>query len=299
MSKLPGNGGQWYVLAAAVLWGTTGTAQAFAPEGARPTAVGAVRLTVGGVALLALAAARGVLKGDSRWPIVATAFASGGMAAYQLFFFAAVDKTGVAVGTVVTIGSSPILAGLLGFLVRRERPGSLWTLATVFAVVGCILLIATGSAVNVDVSGVLLALGAGVAYATYAVSSKGLLEAQPPDAAMAVVFCLGAVFLFPWLATADLRWLVQRRGLTVALHLGLVATAAAYVLFSRGLMAVPVATAVTLSLAEPFTAATLGVIVLGERLTVLPMLGMGLLLSGLALLAFGAKTTRKAGMNSR
>ncbi|HFQ93738.1 MAG TPA: hypothetical protein ENK32_06995, partial [Anaerolineae bacterium] len=47
--------GQWFVLAAAVLWGTTGTAQAFAPAGAHPLSVGAMRLLVGGVALFTLA----------------------------------------------------------------------------------------------------------------------------------------------------------------------------------------------------------------------------------------------------
>ena len=67
---------------------------------------------------------------------------------------------------------------------------------------------------------------------------------------------------------------------------GLIATAAAYVLFSRGLQVVPVATAVTLSLAEPLTAATLGVILLGERLTLPVILGVVAILSGLAVLAF-------------
>jgi DME family drug/metabolite transporter len=71
----------------------------------------------------------------------------------------------------------------------------------------------------------------------------------------------------------------------VALHLGLLATAAAYALFSRGLSQVPVATAVTLSLAEPLTAGLLGVFLLGERLTAWALLGIVLLLSGLILIA--------------
>lgn len=39
----------------AMLWGTTGTAQSFAPDGAHPIAIGAVRLAVGGAALLLIA----------------------------------------------------------------------------------------------------------------------------------------------------------------------------------------------------------------------------------------------------
>lgn len=278
--------GRWLVLTAAVLWGTTGTAQAFAPEGAQPAVVGAVRLAVGGVALLVSAAARGALRCEKRWPVVATAVAAGSMAAYQPCFFAAVARTGVAVGTVVAIGSAPILAGILAFLVRRERPGYRWMIATGLAVLGCVLLFAESGSAAVDAMGVALALGAGAAYATYAVASKGLLEGRSPDAVMAIVFCLGAVLLSPLLFTADLSWLAQPRGLVAALHLGLIATAASYTLFARGLSAIPVATAVTLSLAEPLTAGTLGVVLLGERLTTFTMLGIGLLFSGLALVSF-------------
>jgi DME family drug/metabolite transporter len=287
-SRPAGGGGQWFVLAAAVLWGTTGTAQAFAPTEAQPAAVGALRLAIGGVALLILASARGVLRSGGRWPVVATALAAGSMAAYQLCFFAAVARTGVAVGTIVAIGSAPILAGLLGLGVRGERPGRRWAAATVLAVVGCGLLIRPGGDVSVDAGGVVLALGAGVAYATYAVTGKGLLEDRSPDAVMAVVFCLGALFLSPLLLMADLKWMTAPRGLAVALHLGLIATATSYTLFARGLRVVPVATAVTLSLAEPLTAATLGLVVLGERLTGSALLGVGLLFSGLALLSLGA-----------
>jgi DME family drug/metabolite transporter len=161
--------------------------------------------------------------------------------------------------------------------------------ATTLAVLGCGLLIAADGSVSGDAAGVVSALGAGVSYATYAVASKRLLEEQPPDAVTAVVFCIGAVLLSPLLLTADLIWLAQPRGLAMALHLGLIATAAAYVLFARGLIAVPVATAVTLSLAEPLTAGILGVVALGERLTTSALLGIGLLCSGLALLSRGTE----------
>jgi len=65
---------------------------------------------------------------------------------------------------------------------------------------------------------------------------------------------------------APLGWLATPRGALVALHLGLLATAAAYALLAAGLRRVTVATAATMSLAEPLTAAALGVALLGERL---------------------------------
>lgn len=273
------------MLGAAVLWGTTGTAQAFAPEGTQPAVVGAVRLAIGGLALLALASARGVLRDLRGWPLVPTMLGALCMAAYQVFFFEAVTKTGVAVGTIVAIGSAPLFAGGLGFLVRRENPGLRWIAATVLAVAGCALLTVPKAEVSVNLGGVALALSAGIAYATCTVAAKRLLEERPPDAVMAVLFCLAAVLLSPLLFLGDLTWLARGRGIAVALHLGLVATAASYTLFARGLEAVPVAKAVTLGLAEPFTAAALGVVLLAERLTGSVMIGAGLILAGLVMLS--------------
>jgi len=274
------------VLLAAILWGTTGTAQAFAPKTASSLAIGAIRLSLGGAILLILALTKGSLSGGN-WPRVATVIAALGMAAYQPFFFAGVAKTGVAAGTMVTIGSAPIIAGLFGFIVRGERPGHRWVIATALAILGCVLLLTSRNRLSVDASGFVMAICAGLSYATYAVANKKLLENHPPEAAIAVIFCLSAILLIPLLVTADLSWLEEGRGLLVAIHLGLVATAIAYILFARGLASLPVATAVTLSLAEPLTAALLGVVVLGERLTLLAFVGMFLLFAGLVILLRG------------
>ncbi|MBX3015820.1 MAG: EamA family transporter, partial [Caldilineaceae bacterium] len=105
--------GQLLVLAATVCWGTTGTAQAFAPPNTHPLAIGAVRLAIGGVTLVLLAALRGRLRQRQGWPAGATLAAAASMALYQLCFFTGVARTGVAVGTMVAIGSAPILAGAL------------------------------------------------------------------------------------------------------------------------------------------------------------------------------------------
>lgn len=275
--------GHLFVLVAAVLWGTTGTAQAFAPEGAGPLSVGAVRIAVGGLALLAFAVARGELGPLEGWPPVATATAAAAMAAYQPLFFAGVSVTGVAAGTIVAIGSAPAWAGLIGFLFLGERPTPRWALATATAILGCALLVGAGGGVTVDPLGVLFALGAGASYAAFATAAKRLLAEKFHTAVMAVAFSLGALLLSPVLLFADSSWILEPRGVPVALELGLLATATAYLLFGRGLASVPVTTAATLSLAEPLTAGLLGVLVLGERLGSVALLGVGLLVGGLVL----------------
>lgn len=276
--------GIWFVLAAGVLWGTTGTAQAFAPEGAQPYAIGALRLLVAGAALIPYALARKALPSSQGWPILPTSAAALGIAAYQPLFFGGVATTGVAVGTIVAIGSAPVIAGALAWAVSGERPSSRWVVATGLAILGTALLIVGRAGDGATIGGVALALGAGAAYAIYVVASKHLLGIHEPDAVIAVVFGLSALFLLPILFFAELDWVFTTGGAITVLYLGLVATAVAYVLFVRGLNVLPVGSTVTLSLAEPLTAAALGVIVLGERLGPTVIMGALLLLAGLAII---------------
>ncbi|GIK56464.1 MAG: EamA family transporter [Chloroflexi bacterium] len=277
----------WYVLLAAVLWGTTGTAQALAPAGTLPLAVGAARLAIGGGALLLWAWGRGRLADGRAWhrrPLLLGAWA---VAAYQSFFFAGVGRTGVAVGTMVAIGSAPVIAGLWQWGVGGVRPSIRWVAATICAVAGCSLLALAGGKATVNMGGILLALGAGGSYALFAVMTKELLADHAPETVTAVVFSLGAVFLLPLLFFVDISWLARPSGLLVAVWLGLGATALAYLLYTQGLAQTPVTTAVTLSLAEPLTATLLGIFLLGESVTVPILAGMALVFGGLALLAGG------------
>ena len=102
---------------------------------------------------------------------------------------------------------------------------------------------------------------------------------------MAVTFCLGSLFVLPLLIGADLHWLAQPAGILVIFHLGVITAALSYTLFARGLQLVPVATAATLTLAEPLTAGLLGVFFLHEPLTTLALFGILLIFTGLVVLS--------------
>lgn len=274
-----------FVLFAAILWGTTGTAQAFAPAAAHPIAIGAARLAVGGVFLLLITLLLGRLNLKG-WPIGLTLLAAFCMACYQPLFFSAVHQTGVAVGTVIAIGSAPILSGLLEAIFFRRRPSYTWWGATLLSLIGCVLLFLPGDTVMIKPAGILLALGAGLSFAGYTMLSGQIVQGKSPLETAAVIFGIGGIFLMPFLFLFDMQWILQPSGIAVSLHLGIVATAAAYFLFSKGLQQVPASSAVSLSLAEPFTAAVLGVILVGEELSLLSWMGIGMLLGGIVLIAF-------------
>src|SRR3954469_15366008 len=129
------------VLLAALCFATTGTAQALGPGGIDPAGVGAARIIVGGALLVAFARlTRKAGAARRRWargPVLAAAIA---VATYQVAFFAAVADTGVAVGTIVALGSAPTLAGALEWIVDGRRPTTLWLSATALACAGVALL---------------------------------------------------------------------------------------------------------------------------------------------------------------
>ena len=127
---------------------------------------------------------------------------------YQLAFFAGLDRAGVAVGTVVTIGSCPPLAGLIAILVGQGRPTARWCVATASAVAGVVLL--AGPAGGVDPAGIALALLSALGYAGYTVTVKAIIDrGAPGGAAIAWAFGIGGLLLLPALLLTSPGWIVD------------------------------------------------------------------------------------------
>jgi DME family drug/metabolite transporter len=189
-------------LAAAALWGTTGTAQHFAPAATSALWVGALRLLVASAffAGFVIWQQRGQgfaptqLKGVAKWIGIAGLC----MAVYNLSFFAGVKATGVATGTALTIGSGPIWAGLLQTLVSRAPPPAAWWLGTLLAIGGAALLVAGNSGgQHIGPLGVVLCLLAGLSYATYTLISKRLVAQAAPAVITLWTFTVAAVIALP------------------------------------------------------------------------------------------------------
>ncbi len=289
-SRQPGGAGA--ILTAAALWGSTGTVAHFAPSGVSPVSIGAARIVIGGLAMVLIATANGAELGRlvrRRWPDRAVLIVGAvAVAGYQLSFFSAVRLTGVAIGTVLAIGSGPVFTGLISRLTGTARLSARWVAATATAIAGCSVLLTGGQSAGVRPAGACLALLAGLCYACYAVAAARLIgrggSARP---VMAIMFGGGGLLLLPVLLTGTLSWLLSARGLAVAGELGIATTAVAYLLYGFGLRTVQVPTAVTIGLAEPAVAALLAVTVLGERLTVSSATGLALVGVALAVLIGG------------
>jgi drug/metabolite transporter, DME family len=274
------------VVAGASLWGTAGAAQELGAAAAAPWAVAAVRTSLGGILLLATAALIGSWPGvravvrHGRGPV---AVAAAALAVFQLGYLGGIRLSGVALGTLIAIGSAPVFAGIHGAVTGR-RPSRRWLAATVLTLSGtAMLVLPSGEAVGAPPAGVALGLIAGAAYASYAIASKRLLERGLPGfATIAVAFPGAGLLLAPLLLFADTRWMATGTGLVAMAWLTVVAVAISYALFLRGLAGIDAPTATTLTLAEPLMAAFLGIAVVGERFAGLGLVGAIVLATGLA-----------------
>ncbi len=197
-------------------------------------------------------------------------------------------------------GSAPVFTGVLARLSVGERPEPRWVVATGLAVAGCTLILApwrTGPA-TVSPMGVVLALLSGFTYGLYTVSAKRLLlRGVPPLGMLAVTLGGGVLALGPFViglgaaGHVQVRPLLTARGIAMLVWLGVVTTAAAYVLYTRGLHRVPAATVGSLALGEPLTASVLGLLALGERPGPSTLASTALLFAGLLLLALPRRSS--------
>ncbi|WP_214466376.1 DMT family transporter [Microbacterium flavescens] len=296
------------VLAAAMLFGTTGTSQALGPEGTTPLSIGVMRMVIGGTGLAAIAfllAARHARRRPvdaappprlGLRPLSLMVLTGACLAIYQPLFFLGTSLNGVAVGTVVALGSAPILAGLLEWALTRRMPSPAWMGATALATLGVILLGSggeAGGAGGTDPLGLLGSVGAGASFAVIANAQRRLLdEGWDPFTVVGAMGASSAVLCAFALPFVDVAWLGTTSGVVMALWLGLATISIAYVLFTWGLSGLTAATAATLTLGEPLTASILGITVLGERLSALAIIGLAVLAAGLALLAWGSRAPR-------
>lgn len=276
-----------FVLCAAMLWGTVGTTQTYLEEGISPIAVAGVRSAIGGGVLLITVLMMRKIR-FQQWSWKWTILAALTIALFQSLFFTSVRFTGVAVGTVVTIGSSPVFSGIIEWLFFQKRPNRIWGIATSLSIVGCVMLFMNKGETTVHPVGILLALCAGAMFALYTNCSKQLTEREETLPAVAMTFTICALILLPF-SGDGVTWVFSFQNIWPMLFMGLAATSLAYVLFLAGLEKISSSSAVTLSLAEPLTAALLGVFLIGEYLSPTSWLGVILLLGGIVVLTVGSR----------
>lgn len=281
------------VLSAAILWGTTGTAQTFIPTTVDPFFVSMLRLAIGGIILLMVLGLMGKLK-FADWPWKKTLLTAAFLAVFQYCFFSSVRLTGVAIGTVLSIGSAPVFAGLFESFVLKKPPSRKWMMATVLTIAGCAILFFNKELVVFSPLGAMFAIAAGLLFALYTLNNKRIVEENGALKTVAVVFTISAMMLLPFMFFFESNGILTKTGIFSILYIGVVTTAIGYVLYSVGLKNVTSSSATTIALAEPLTAAILSVVVVGEYLNASGWFGVFMILIGLVILSMKQKHKQAA-----
>jgi drug/metabolite transporter, DME family len=290
MSTLPIGRALLGLAIAAVTWGTTGAAASllYRTSDLGPIAVSFWRYVAGAALLLGIARLTSRTHSERREPNWKLRIGTGlGLTVFQTAYFAAVQSTGLAVSTMVTLGAAPVLAALGARLVLHERLSRTGAAAMLAAIAGLAVLVLGNQPGVVRPAGVAFSLlsAAGFAITTLLARSSG--NGEHPRTLTIWAFVIGAVVLLPAAAvegllpgTADLSQVVLLVGYVAA-----VPTALAYPLYFAGATAVRATTATMVMLIEPVSAAVLAVVLLGEPLTVATTVGAILLLGAIAWLA--------------
>jgi len=294
--------GAWALILASVLWGTTGTAASFFPPSVSPLAIGACTMGLGGT-LLFVFSARGALAAirdaaSRRWLLVGAL----GVFVYPLAFYSAMNLAGVAVGNVVALGTGPVFAALLEWMLERRPLSRFWIGCTALAVVGVALLAATGGRAadsagsSRTVVGVALGVVAGFSYALYTYSSsRAIRTGHGSSGVMGGMFGLGAAGLVPVLIVFGAPLLQSWTTVGIALYLAIGPMFVAYLLFGIGMRSLSSSTATTLTLLEPAVATVLAVLVVGERLPPLGWLGLAAIVAAVGLLSTARRSPAGSG----
>jgi DME family drug/metabolite transporter len=278
------------IVFAALCFSTTGTAQELGPNDASSLSVAAVRTAIGALVLALFARFTRNEGQPTPLPRRELTLAGVGMAIYAVAFFSAVRMTGIAVGTVVALGSAPLFAGIASLVFSRQTQSRRWLVTTVAAVAGMALIVLTGDQTQIDLVGVTAALAAGAGYALFALTSKAIMgNATNAAAAMTKVFTVAALLLSPILVFVDLSWISSVGGVTVALWLGVVTVACAYWAYSTGLRHLTPADATSLTIVEPVAATLLAAIVLREEPGVTAWIGIVVVIAALSI---GSRSSR-------
>ncbi|MFE3327885.1 DMT family transporter [Streptomyces sp. NPDC059176] len=293
-SGLPVGRSLFYLAVAGVAWGTAGAAASliFEASDLGPLALSFWRC-LGGLVLLAgasvlrrrTAAPAGTADAEPRSRRLLRILGTGiGLTLFQSAYFAAVDQTGLAVGTVVTLGAGPVFIALGAKFTMGEQLGTGGVAAVSGALAGLVVLVLGGDGGTVRLAGVALAVVSAAGYAAVTLLTRWLGRNGGGGDALSTTawtFLVGAVGLLPFALVegllphaaepARVGWLL---GYVVA-----VPTALAYALYFAGAAVVRAATVSVIMLLEPVSAAVLAVTVLGERLTAATVTGTVLLLA--------------------
>jgi drug/metabolite transporter (DMT)-like permease len=207
------------------------------------------------------------------------------IAGYNMFFLYGLTLAPASDGAIIVPGLAPILTAVLAALLLGERIGRWGIAGLLTAVVGLLFVLTPGEAQSrARFLGDLLFLAGAVCWAFYSVIGKTATARFHPVNATLYGTVTGTLLLIPP-AIAERGW-VQLAAAPAAAWLGLLylavfGTVLAFVFFYEGVRRIGAARATSFAFLVPVFGVVSSVLLLGERIAMLTILGGILVLVGL------------------
>lgn len=206
---------------------------------------------------------------------------------FHVIWNQAVRMIPVAVATVLNY-TAPFFVVLFAWVLWRERPTRVQTLALVLAFVGCLLVTGAYDFSNADLNwlGLLMGLLSGVTYGTLSIFGKRALKKYDPWTVMTYAFGFGALTVFTLQPAAIVQSITLPPVAWLAVGvLALVSTVAGFSFYMNGLKTLSASSASITATLEPVIATGLAFVLLGEAVSPIQMAGGVLVIGAVALLA--------------
>ena len=281
------------MLVANVVYATSYVVARVTLESVPPATLAFSRLAVGSLALTLFSrrrAADPLSSGDRR--AIAWMGILGFAGAYVCSNWGIAHSTATNAALLITV--EPVAMILLSPWYLGERLSGRGAVGGALTIVGAVVVVVNGiPGVTEQLvphwSGDLVLVLAGVAYATYSLLGRRVLERHAPLGVTTRSLVWGAAALLPvagaeWASGARPVWTAS--AVAGTLYLAVVITALGYVAWNWALARVPAPRAAIFLNIQPIVGALLGAVLLGEPLTPFTILGGALVVTGLAV-AFG------------
>jgi drug/metabolite transporter (DMT)-like permease len=279
------NGGDWLRLGAlSVLFGASFLFYRMLAHELPPLVTSFGRVAIGGLALLAILAARG--KGISlppaQWGRFAVLAILNNIVPFTLFSWGEMRVTG---GTAAILNAmTPMFSLVVGaFVWRSEKLTGARIVGVACGILGVAVLIGPGALVGQDWQGELACLLAAVSYGFAVHFARKIVGVAPADKALGQLLA-STILLLPVLAVWT-PWTLpapSAQGWVALVGIGIPCTAFAYLLFFDLIARAGANNTALVTLLVPVSALLLGAVVLGEAVTWSALGGMALIALGFA-----------------
>lgn len=287
MKKSP-RGAYASILAAAALWGIIGVwNRNLMAAGLSPTGIVVVRNFGGMLLLLAVFAVkdRGVFR--MRREHVKYFFGTGiiSVVLFTSCYFSCQKICSLAVASIL-LYTAPSFVVILSAILWKEPVTKKKLLALALTLVGCACVCGVfDGGLTVTFTGILLGLGAGFFYALYSVFGRYALAHYSSMTVTVWTFIFAGPASLVMLRPAEMRAVFTAPSAwLLAAGLVVFSTVAPYILYTRGLARVESGKASIMASLEPVVAALAGVLIFGEPMGLLTLLGILCVLAGVYIL---------------